>query len=73
MISRTWSQEFIELPGYRVRVVSETLALAFSAGPGVRGYGLKIPRYVVVEEGGKTVVRSMDGIERTPDHYHSQV
>ncbi len=57
-----WSHEVLELPGKRVIVVSETLALAFRAGPQVQGYGLKRPRYVVVVEGASVRAWGADGI-----------
>jgi hypothetical protein len=61
-----WSHEVVALPGVRVIVVSETLALAFTAGPDLHGYGLKLPRYVLV--GGDAVrVIKVDGGAATLD------
>ena len=67
MVRGAWSHEVLELPGRRVIVVSETLALAFRAGPEVQGYGLKRPRYVVVIEGVSVSAWGADGISVAPD------
>jgi hypothetical protein len=63
---RVWSHEVVALPGGRVIVVTEALALAFTAGPDLHGYGLKLPRYVVVC-GGVVRVLKVDGGVATLD------